>query len=664
TPSGKVDRRALSAMTAPAAARPDFDAVLAPRNPVEELLAGIWSELLGASAVAPHDSFFDLGGHSLLATRMISRVRTVLGIDLPMRAIFEQPTLAGFAALAARTRQGDAGPELPPLVRVQRGELLPTSFSQQRLWFLARLEPESFAYNLAWAVRFSGSLDVASLAASLTGIVGRHESLRTVFREEDGEPFQVIAEPAPLPLPVVGLDGLPAAEREEEARRIATAEARRPYDLARGPLVRSALLRLDEREHVLLIGMHHAVSDGWSMSIFVRELGAFYRALAAGEPAALPDLAVQYADFATWQRRWLSGEVLAEQLAWWKGQLGGAAQVIELPLDHPRPAVQSYRGSHADLMIGVDLRQRLEAMSRRLGGTPFMILLAGFATLLSRYGGQSDVVMGTPIANRGRPELEALIGFFANTLALRVDLAGDPGFGELVRRVREMALGAYAHQDVPFERLVDELRPERSRSHSPVFQVALVLQNLPASRLELPGLTLAPLAAGAGRAQFDLSLFLYPRLEGGMLAQLEYASDLFDAPTIERLLGHFHRLLEGAVAEGGEKARLSALPLLGEEEREQILQEWNATATPYPRDATLAGLFEEQARRTPDALAVVGGGEQLTYAELSRLAGRLAGRLRRLGVRHGDLTGLCVERSVAMVVGMVGILKAGAAYVP
>ncbi len=664
TPSGKVDRRALPA---PGLDRPDVDAgSVLPRNPIEELLAGIWTDLLGVSDVAPHDSFFDLGGHSLLATRMISRVRTVLGVELPMRAIFDQPTLAGFAALAERARQGDAGAdvELPPLVRVPRGGPLPVSFAQQRLWFLARLEPASFAYNLAGALRFAGSLDVASLAAALTAIVCRHESLRTTFGEEDGEPLQVIAEPAAFPLPVVDLASLPAAEREEETRRIAAAEARRPYDLALGPLVRSTLVRLGEREHDLLIGMHHVVSDGWSMSVFVRELGVFYRAAIAGEGAALPELAVQYADFAVWQRQWLSGEVLAEQLAWWTGQLAGAPKVVELPLDRPRPAVLSYRGRQADLAIDADLKQRLEAKARRLGITPFMVLLAGFATLLSRYGDQDDVVVGTPIANRGRAELEDLIGFFVNTLALRVDLAGDPGFDELVGRVREMALGAYARQDVPFERLVDELRPERSLSHSPVFQVTLILQNLPSSRLDLPGLTLVPQVDETGRAQFDLSLFFYPLPGGGLLGRLEYASDLFDAATIQRLLGGFHRLLAGVAAEGAERERLSALPLIGPEERQQVLHQWNDTASAYPREATIPGLFEEQVRRTPDALAVVDGGEELTYAELNRRAERLASWLVATGLQPDEAVGLCAERSADLVAALLGILKAGGAYVP
>jgi amino acid adenylation domain-containing protein len=653
-----VDRRAL-----PAPAEERYEAEPAGgRSPVEELLAGIWADLLGLPGVASHDSFFELGGHSLLATRMISRVRAALDVELPIRAVFEEPTLAGFAAWAERALLEGAGAGLPPLVAVPRGGPLPASFSQQRLWFIDQLEPGSSAYNMRNAVGLEGSLDAAALAAALSGIVRRHEALRTTFGEEQGEPRQVIAEPAPLPLPLLDLSGLPAAAREEEVRRIATAESRRPYDLARGPLLRCALLRLGERRHALLVGMHHIVSDGWSMGVFVRELGALYRALVTDEPAALPELPVQYADFAVWQRRWLSGEALKDQLAWWTGQLAGAPQAVELPLDRPRPPVQSYRGGHVYLSLGA-LEERLAAASRRLGVTPFMILLAGLGALLSRLGGQTDVVVGSPVANRRRAELEDLIGFFVNTLALRVDLSGDPTLDELARRVREMALGAYAHQEVPFERLVDELRPGRALSHSPIFQVMLAVQNLPASHLDLAGLTLSPLRFETGQTHYDLSLFLIPRPgEGGVLA-MEYASDLFDAATVERLLGRFHRLL-AAVADGGEGTRLSALPLMGEEEREQILRGWNATATAYPREATLASLFEEQARRTPGALAVVGGGEDLTYAEVSRRAGRLAARLRSLGVRHGDLTGLCVERSVAMVVGMVGILKAGAAYVP
>ncbi|HWM94193.1 MAG TPA: non-ribosomal peptide synthase/polyketide synthase [Thermoanaerobaculia bacterium] len=658
--TGKVDRRALPA---PAGERREAERP-AERNPVEELLAGIWAELLGVADVAPHDGFFELGGHSLLATRMISRVRSVLGVELPIRMVFEEPTLAGFAALADRMRRGDAESAAVPLVSLPRSGPMPASFSQQRLWFLDRLEPGSFVYNLGGAVRLKGSLDIAALDGALRGIVRRHESLRTCFVDHGGEPRQVVAEPSPLALPVVDLAGLPAPAREDEALRVARAEVRRPYDLSRGPLVRSSLLRLGEREHALLVGMHHIVSDGWSIGIFVRELSVLYRGLVTGGAAALPELPIQYADYASWQRQLLSGEVMEDRLAWWKGQLAGAPQVVDLPLDRPRPAVQSYRGGRAKLAIGHEPEGRLEATSRRLGVTPFMTLLAGFATLLSRYGGQTDVVVGTPIANRGRAELEDLIGFFANTLALRVDLSGDPTFEELAGRVREMALGAYARQDVPFERLVSELQLERDLSHTPVFQVVLALQNLPESELDMAGLTLSPLELDFGRTQFDLSLFLFPLPEGGMLAQVEYVRDLFDDGTVQRLFGHFLRLLEGAVAEGGEATRISELPLLGEEEREQVLHRWNDTATGYPRESTIHGLFEQQARRTPGALAVVGDGEEVTYSELDLRAERLAARLLAVGVGRDEAVGLCAERSVDLIAALLGILKAGGAYVP
>ncbi|HEY4564050.1 MAG TPA: amino acid adenylation domain-containing protein, partial [Thermoanaerobaculia bacterium] len=458
------------------------------------------------------------------------------------------------------------------------------------------------------------------------------------------------------------LSGLPAAAREEETRRVAIAEAGRPYDLARGPLLRCALLRLGGREHALLVGMHHIVSDGWSMGIFVRELGELYRALAAGAPASLPVLPIQYADFAAWQRQWLSGTVLAEHLAWWTGQLTGAPQVVDLPLDRPRPAVQSYRGNHVDLRLENALKESLERLTRRLGVTPFMALLAGYATLLCRYSGQSDVVVGTPIANRGHAEVEGLIGFFANTLALRVDLSGDPGFDALARRVREVALGAYAHQDFPFERLVNELRPERSLSHSPVFQVLLGLQNLPESGLDLAGLALSPLQLEAGSTQFDLSLFVHPLRTDGMLARLYYARDLFDTGTAERLLGHLRTLLQGAV--DGPGIPLSQLPLLTPGERAQ-LSAWEAeTAHRGGHEGLLHGLFEAQARRTPEAVALVAGTDVLSYAELAARSARLAERLRALGLGPEMGVAVCLERTADLVVVLLAVLRAGAFYVP
>ncbi|HVG08475.1 MAG TPA: non-ribosomal peptide synthase/polyketide synthase [Thermoanaerobaculia bacterium] len=654
TPNGKVDRRALPS---PVEERREVERS-GERSPVEELLAGIWARVLGVPDVAPHESFFKLGGHSLLATRMISRVRAVLGVEMPIRAVFEAPTLAAFAMLAELARQGAEGALVPPLVRVPRSGPLPTSFAQQRLWFLDQLEPGSFAYNLAGAVRLEGTLDVTALSGALIGIVRRHESLRTVFEEENGEPRQVILEPASLPLAVIDLSGLPA--REEEVRRIAAAEARRPYDLSRGSLVRSALLRLGEREHALLVGMHHIVSDGWSMGIFVRELGALY-AGNVGDTAALPRLPLQYADFAVWQRQCLSGEVMEDRLAWWKDRLGGAPQVIDLPLDHLRPAIQSYRGGRADLAIGRELVGRLEETARSLGVTPFMALLAGFATLLSRYGSQPDVVMGTPVANRSRAELEDLIGFFVNTLALRVDLSGDPGFDDLARRVREMALGGFAHQDVPFERLVSDLRPERSLSHAPVFQVLLAFQNLPDSQLELEGLTLSSLTYDADRTQYDLSLFAFPLPEGGLLARLEYARDLFDAATAERILGHFQTLLEGAVAEP--EAPLSQLPLLTAGERAQLAARDQVEHRGHS-EGLLHALFESQAQRTPEAVALVAGDAVLTYAELEEKSAQLAARLRSLGIGPETGVAVCLERTADLVVSLLGVLRSGGFYVP
>ncbi|HET9227200.1 MAG TPA: amino acid adenylation domain-containing protein, partial [Thermoanaerobaculia bacterium] len=569
-----------------------------------------------------------------------------------MRAVFEEPTLAGFAALAERVQRGDAeGAQAPLLVRVPRSGSLPTSFAQQRLWVMDQLEPGSFAYNLAGGLRLEGSLDVAALSAALNGIVLRHESLRTVFVEEGGEPRQLIQKPSPLRLRVLDLSGLAVARREEEVRRIAVVEARRPYHLAAGPLVRSLLLRLGEGEHALLLGMHHIVSDGWSMSVFVRDLGALYR----GE--ALAELPIQYVDYASWQRQWLSGEAMEDRLAWWKWQLAGAPQLIELPVDRPRPAVQSYRGGQASLELPIDL----EPVGRRLSATPFMILLAGFTTLLHRYGSQSDVVVGTPVANRGRAELEDLIGFFVNMLALRVDLAGDPGFDELVRRIRERALGAYAHQEIPFERLVGELQPERSLSHSPLFQVLLAFQNVPDDDLELGSLVISDLNYELGRTQYDLSLFVYPQLEGGLRARLDYASDLFDAATPQRLLAHLGNLLTGIVE--APDRRISDLPLLAPEERAELLAAGNRTAAEVPA-VLLHQLFEARAAERPQAVALAHNGEALTYAELNARANRLAHRLRRLGVGPECRVAVNMERTPDLLVSLLGVLKAGGAYVP
>ena len=538
----------------------------------------------------------------------------------------------------------------------------PLSFAQRRLWFLDQLEPNSPLYNIASAVRLTGALNVTALEQSLNQIVRRHESLRTTFVAKDGHPVQVIAPELTVPLPVVDLHSLSEAEREAEALQLAIEEAQRPFDLAKGPLLRTTLLRLDEEDHILLLTMHHIISDGWSMGVFVREMGALYEALSQGRPSPLPELPIQYVDFAQWQRKWLQGEELERQLAYWKEQLAGLPPLLELPTDRPRPAVQRYQGAHHSFALSKSLSQALESLSQEEGATLFMTLLAAFQTLLYRYTGQEDICVGTPIANRTRAEIEGLIGFFVNTLVLRTDLSGDPSFRELLRRVREVALGAYAHQDLPFEMLVDELQPARDMSHSPLFQVMFVLQNAPVQALELSELTLSPVETENGIAKFDLTLMMEERPEG-LQGTVEYNTDLFDAATIERMVGHFQTLLEGIVADPDRP--ISTLPLLTAAEREQLLVGWNDTEAEYPGDKCVHQWFEAQVEQTPEAIAVAfGEEEQLTYGELNRRANQLAHYLQKLGVGPETLVGLCVDRSPEMVIGLLGVLKAGGAYLP
>jgi amino acid adenylation domain-containing protein len=658
SPNGKVERQAL----------PDTRDVspesgtgfVAPRTSTEEMVADVWARVLGLERVGAHDNFFELGGHSLLATQVISRLEQAFQVKLPLRRLFEAPTVAGLAETVEVACRAD-GPPPPRVRRVPREGPLPLSFSQQRLWFLDRFEPGSPFYNIPSAVRLTGELDVAALERSLREIVRRHETLRTTFREAGGEPAQVIDPDLSLELPVVDLGGLPAAEREAEALRLAREEAQRPFDMARGPLLRATLLKLAPQEHVVLLVMHHVVSDGWSMGVFYRELAALYQGFAGGGPAPLPELPVQYADYAAWQRDWLRGEVLERQLAYWKERLAGAPAALEMPTDRPRPPVQTVRGATEPFLISGPLLARLKALCQREGCTLYMALLAAFQTLLHRYSGQEDVCVGSPVAGRTRPELEGLIGFFVNTLVLRGDLSGDPTFRELLGRAREVCLGAYAHQDLPFELLVEALQPQRDLSRTPLFQVMFILQNTPLPSLDLPGLSLSPLEADSGTAKFDLLLAL-AETEQGLAGNLEYNTDLFEAATARRLLGHFRNLLEAAVADPAR--RLSELPLLTEAERRQVLGEWSWTEAVRPEAQTVHRLFELQAEQTPEAVALVFEGEQLTYRELNARANRLAHSLRDLGVGPEVLVGICLERSADMVVALLAVLKAGGAYVP
>ncbi len=634
------------------------------RDEVEAELSAIWCGVLGVERVSVGDNFFSLGGHSLLATQVVSQVRERLGVEVGLKQLFERPTIEELAERVKETRAsigaaGAAGVER--IGRVSREGELGLSYAQQRLWFLDQLEPGSAAYNIPIALRLSGRLEVSALERVLSEVVRRHEVLRTSFMEVDGQPVQVISPPGAISIPFIDLSHLSGEERQSKAQESVSAETRRAFDLAQGPLLRATLLRLDDEEHVLLVCMHHIVSDGWSMGLFIREMSALYAAFAAGEESPLAELEIQYADFAAWQREWLTGEVLGEQLEYWKEQLKGAPPVLELPTDRPRPAVQSYRGAHHAFALTPELTVSLKQLSQREGCTLFMTLLAAFQVLLSRYSGQEDVVVGTPIANRNRSEIEGLIGFFVNTLALRTELTGEPSFREVLKRVREVTLSAYAHQDVPFEKLVEELQPERSLSHQPLFQVAFSLQNAPRETLNLPGLQLSSFGGEARTAKFDLLLSV-SESEEGISGAFEYSTDLFDEQTIRRFHEHFERLLQALTRDA--EQQVATIPLLSAVEQEQLVVQWNQTSTEYPREACVHELFEQQAALRPDVIAVECQGVQLTYQELNERANQLAHHLRSLGVGTDSLVGVLMERSTEMVVALLGVLKAGAAYVP
>ncbi|MCP4654520.1 MAG: AMP-binding protein, partial [bacterium] len=539
-PSGKVDRLALARR---AVAEPEPTAPFAaPADPDEELLAAIWVEVLDRERVGVHDNFFELGGHSLLATQVVSRIREALGVAVPVQRLFEVPTVAGLAGVVHRLRREERGIAAPPMRPVSHDRELPLSFAQQRLWFLDQLEPGSSTYNIPAAVRLGGALAPALLERVFHEVVHRHEALRTTFTATAGRPHQVIAAQLEVPLPLVELDGLPASARAAEARRLAEAEALCPFDLTAGPLVRGTLLRLQEEDHVVLVNMHHIVSDGWSIGLFLREVAQLYTAARGDQPAPLPPLPLQYADFAHWQRGWLVGEVLETHLRYWREQLAGAPARLELPADRPRPAVQTFSGRTLPVVFDEPLSAALAGLGRRRRVTLFMTLMAAFQALLSRYSGHTDVVVGTPIAGRNYQEIEALIGFFVNTLVLRTDLAGRPSFDELLARVRRVALDAYAHQELPFEHLVEELRPQRDLSSTPLFQVMFIFQNAPRAALEFSGLTLTPMPTEAATAKFDLTLTLEERASG-IGGSFEYNTDLFDDVTIRRLAAHFRTLL-------------------------------------------------------------------------------------------------------------------------
>ncbi|HEX7182941.1 MAG TPA: amino acid adenylation domain-containing protein [Thermoanaerobaculia bacterium] len=658
-PNGKLDRRALPP-PGHEPAEPE-SGLVEPRTATEEVLAGIWSQILGLERVGVDDNFFELGGHSLIATRVTSRMRETFNVDIQVRKVFEAPTVGELAAEVDAALRSTAGLEVPPIVPVPRDQPIPMSFSQQRLWFLQQLEPESPAYNIFGAMRMIGALDLAALAGAIGGVIARHETLRTTFETVGGETVQVIAPALPAHLPVIDLSALSAAARSPLMVRIALREALRPFDLGRAPLLRARLLRLERDEHVLCFAMHHIVSDGWSVGVLVRELGEIYGALRQGRLPRLPSLPVQYADFSHWQRQWLQGEVLEVQLSYWRRRLAGAPEVLPLTTDRPRPAMQSYRGDTRRTMLPRPLADAVRRLSRDSLVTLYMALLASFKVLLQRYGAGDDIVVGTNVANRNRTEIEGLIGFFVNALVLRTDLAGDPTFTTLLERVRDTVLGAFVHDDLPFDRLIQELQPRRDLSATPLFQVAFDMsyaEQMPG--LELPGLALEPVGIANPTSKLDLNLTVEERGERLMLA-VEYSTDLLDAATAERLLGHARRLLESAVEAPGR--RISALELLEEHEAFQILYELNGPERDYPID-TMQRLFARQAGSAPDRIAAVWQGQRLSYAELDRRSSRIAALLRRIGIGPGRFVGILEERNLDFLVAILAILKAGGAYVP
>ncbi|MFC8132547.1 amino acid adenylation domain-containing protein, partial [Streptomyces sp. NPDC057302] len=652
-PNGKLDRRALPA--------PDFTAVVAgraPRTPREEVLCGLFAEILGAQQVGIDDNFFNLGGHSLLATRLVSRVRSVLGIELPLSALFETPTVAG---LAAATASAETDTARPALTKQPRPDAVPLSFAQRRLWFLNRLESAGALYNMPLALRLTGTLDHEALQAALGDVIARHESLRTVFPDTDGEAHQSVVGTEAAYVPIRQA----AVSDEAELRSALRQEMTGGFDLARELPVRAALFTVGTNEHVLSLVLHHIAGDGWSMGPLANDLGTAYAARVEGTAPNWQPLPVQYADYALWQRQLLGDETASDsiahaQLDYWRSNLAALPEELELPTDRPRPAVASHDGGMVALDWDGELHEQLVAFARESSSSVFMVVQAALAALLNRLGAGDDIPIGSPIAGRTDEALDDLIGFFTNTLVLRTDVSGQPTFRELISRVRSTDLDAYAHQDIPFERLVELVNPTRSRARHPLFQVMLVFQNTPETTLELPGLTIGAEPVDTGVAKFDLVFSLRERPGiGGMHGLLEFSGDLFDTGTAAGLARRLESLLRAVVAEPD--VPVSRVELLGPDERQQVLAEWNDTAVPVSH-GTLPALFEAQAARTPDADAVIHDGTTLSYAELDARANRLARLLVSRGVRPETVVALAIPRSAELVVAVLAVVKAGAAY--
>lgn len=653
TPNGKLDRKALPAPEAEAYAS---QAYAAPQGPVEEALAAIWAEVLGLERVGRHDNFFDLGGHSLLAVRVASRIRQRLGVAIALARLFYSP---GLSALAAEVGAAERS-TFPSISRIDRSGPLPLSFAQQRLWFLSRMEGGGEAYHIALGYKLTGALNQPALTYALEELVARHEALRTTFTERDGVPVQHVGSQE-LGFHLRQYDLAEAGDAQAQLANIVSTEASEPFDLTTGPLIRGQLIKLAETEHLLLITMHHIVSDGWSMSVLTREISTLYGTYMADQENPLDPLPIQYADYAAWQREVLHAEILVNQSAYWRQKLADAPALLELPTDRKRPLQQNYSGSFVEIKLDKELTGRLKSVSRRGGNTLFMTVLAGLAVVLSRLSGQDDVVIGVPTANRTSAEVEKLIGFFVNTLALRIDLSSDPTLEDLLSRVQAVASEAQANQDVPFEQIVDIVHPVRTLAHSPLFQVMFAWQNNEQSTFTLPGLSVEWVNSGRSSAKFDLTFHL-AEVGGQIVGAVEYATALFDRDTIERWVGYLRASLSAIARDAAQP--ISAVPLLSAEERRTLLVDWNATEAAYPRNLCVHHLVEQHAATSPDATAVVCEGECLSYQALNRRANQLARHLRSLGVAPDTRTAVCADRSLEMIIGLLAVLKAGGAYVP
>jgi amino acid adenylation domain-containing protein len=651
TPNGKIDRNALPA---PDLAQP-FDLV-EPQTDVERLLSQIWSEVLGYDITNTQTDFFEAGGHSLLVTQLVSRIRERFAVEMPLKKVFEHARLFEQADWLAHQQRGTS---LPPLTPLGEGEPLVLSFAQQRLWFLAQLEGPSATYNMPAALRLQGELSQSALQQTFQNLIEHHLNLRLCFPEVDGQAtVQVLAVYNPYGL--IDLSALPFEQQQRVANPLIEAFAIAPFDLTTGPLMRALLLKLKAHEHLLLFNMHHIISDGWSISVLVRQWSELYEAHLKNRAPELPARSIQYPDYAAWQRNWLACELLERQLSYWKEQLAGAPALLELPTDYPRPAVMTYQGAHLQTRLAAELTRRLKSFSQLNGVTLYMTLLAAFQILLSRYSGQTDILVGSPIANRTHRQTEDLIGFFVNTLVLRTQVDSKVSGTGLLKQVRQTALQAYAHQDIPFEYLVEQLNPARSLSHSPLFQVMLVLQNVPQEQLVIKGLKVSVEDTDSTIAKFDLTLSVAEH-EQKLVCDWEYRTDLFRPATVKRMTEHFEVLLEGLINQPTQT--VGQLPLLTSAEQQQLIV-WNQTQTDYPFEKTIVDLFQEQVEKNPSNLAVVFEGQKLTYQALNSKANQLAHYLIEKGVSAETLVGICVTRSLEMVIGLLGILKAGGAYVP